>query len=274
MKLRFAVVLIALLLAVLSISLLRWGVIDSKGNSGLALERPSFVALAATDGQEGVNFLQQEAGISAYVKVDQAIDLEQVRGAFKTVETVSDEYIIGEVALPDLPEEAHPHVYVNKDGWIVAYYSKDEPASKIMQWIGYGGGPITRTTLDDAIRKIYDSLQLPYPENVRYYSFEYPNANRVILTAEIIEKGEKEDFFYLKIPKGCQLFEASWSHYAPYGDEWSHLSIDDTTINEPGWGVGIWYGDLTTRLKVDFRHKIKIKGQAGEGVAIVLIYRV
>ena len=273
-------VLAALLLAVLSTGLLRWGAIDNRLDSGLALEQPSLVAsaAAATGGQEqeqgGVNFLEQEAGISAYVKLDQPIDLEQVREAFKTIETVSDEYIIGEVALPDLPEKAHPHVYVNKDGWIVAYYSKDEPASKITQWIGYDGGTITTTTLEDAIRKIWDAFKAPFPFPqlvIKYYDFEYPNANRIMLITETTDKWwGGVDKFYLKIPAGCHLFEASWTLHHRGG--WhGELWLDDTLIKRID-ERGIKYGNLG--LKEEFRHTIKVYNHKGfTGAAIVLIYR-
>jgi len=247
-------------------------------DGGLRLESPALVAQAAeAQAQEkGVNFLQQEAGIAAYVNVGQAIDLDQVKSAFKTVETVSDQYIIGEVALPELPEEAHPHVYVNKDGWIVAYYTKDEPASKIMQWIGYRGGIINTTTLEDAIRKIHDSIQLPYPAEVKYYSFKHPGANRIMLITETLTY-EGTDSFYLTIPAGAQLYEASWTLYQT-GDERGSIGLDDVWLGEIR-GSGILYGDLTIRMKKDFRHTVKVKqscyyGCSLTGVAIVLIYQV
>ena len=193
------------------------------------------------------------------------------------IETVSDDYIIGEVALPELPEKAHPHVYVNKDGWIVAYYSKDEPASKIMQWIGYSGGKITTTTLEDAIRKLYDALRLPYPEEISYYDFEYPRANRIMLITETIDvKGT--DPFYLRIPSGTRLYEASWTLYQT-GDDKGSIGLDDAWLGSINWGPGILYGDLTNLLKRDFRHTVKVYHDCHgscqfTGVAIVLIYQV
>jgi hypothetical protein len=225
--------------------------------------------------EKGVNFLQQEAGISAYVKVEQAIDLAQVKGAFKSVETVSDEYIIGEVALADLLESAHPHVYVNKDGWIVAYYSKDEPVSKIVRWVG---GGIIWTTLEDAIRMIiYDVLKLPYKEgSAKYYDFKYPSANRIMMVIEVIDERQNQDVFHFTIPKRLRLFEAAWSYYfSRWGD--SELWLDNMQVkfmehhhNDPG----VEYDDLTAKLRVDFRHTVTMKGKSGEGAAIVLIYQV
>jgi hypothetical protein len=243
---------------------------DRADHGGLQLEPPSFVALVAeAQAQEkGVNFLQQEAGIAAYVKVGQAIDLAQVRGAFKTTETVSDQYIIGEVALPGLPEEAHPHVYVNKEGWIVAYYSKDEPASKIMYW----GKVTVGTTLQEAIRQVLSPVKT---EEIKYYNFKYPNANRIMMITETIEKGNQGDSINITIPQGLRLFEASWSLYSP-SDYSSWLQIDSTQIGSLG-GKGVLYGDLTSSLRVDFRHTIQIRAQYEnyeKSFVVILIYQV
>jgi hypothetical protein len=238
---------------------------DRTGDSGLQLERPSFLALASTaQAQEkGVNFLQQEAGISAYVKVGQTIDLAQVKGVFKTVETIGDQYIIGEVALPDLPEEAHPHVYVNKDGWIVAYYSKHEPASKITHWERATAG----TTLEQAIRRVFSPVRV---EEIKYYNFKYPQAQHIMLITEVLE-ADGRDTFYLKIPQGLQIFEASWLHYSSRQGYASQLWIDDVQINSFS-DKGARYGDLTGRLRIDFRHTIVVTAYKGDGVTIVLIY--
>lgn len=243
---------------------------DRSDHGGLALEKPSLLALAAEAEaqEEGVNFLQQEAGISAYVKLEPGVDLDQVRGAFKTVETVSDEYIIGEVALSDLPEDVHPHVYVDKEGWIVAYYSKDEPSSKFMQWIGYKGGAITTTTLEGAIRQIYDALGFPLRE-VKYFSFKHSTANTIMLITEIPEK-DGEDTFYLTIPSGCRLFEVSWTHYGQH----SRLDIDNTRLSTIGGDLSFTYG--FTQLVIDVKHTVKVTRWRSyfTGTAIILIYRV
>jgi hypothetical protein len=235
---------------------------ESADRGGLLLESPALVAQAATaQAQEkGVNFLQQEAGISAYVNVGQEINLSQVRGAFKSVETVRDEYIIGEVALPDLPEFAHPHVYINKDGWIVAYYTKDEPASKMIYW----GRPLGTTTISQAIRKLFSSVK---DEDVKYYHFRHPQANKLMLIAE-----GGNDWFTLTIPKGLQIYEASWSLRAAIDIYTAQLLIDNEVIGKTG---GILYGDLTSRLRTDFRHTITVSwgGRVDDYLVLVLIYK-
>jgi len=102
-------------------------------HDSLLLQAPSFAISAYGQEDDGVDFLASEAGIAAYVDFGQEINIDEIRSAFKSEESVSDSYIIGEVALEGFPEEVHPHLYVNSDGWIVAYYSKHEPSSKIVQ---------------------------------------------------------------------------------------------------------------------------------------------
>ncbi|HIE19039.1 TPA: hypothetical protein EYP75_04870 [Candidatus Bathyarchaeota archaeon] len=151
-----SLVLGLLLIAALTISLLKWDMTDSNNGSGVQMEKPSFVALAATDGQEqkGVNFLQQEAGIAAYVKVDQAIDTQRLRAAFKVVEQLSDTYLTGQIAIPGLEENWHPRVFVTQDGWIVAYHLRHEPTSMMLAlWIRGAATTLTGTTLELAIRE-------------------------------------------------------------------------------------------------------------------------
>ena len=51
------------------------------------------------------------------------------------------------------------------------------------------GGTITTTTLADTIKTVCDAITLNYgtvKSNVRYYDFEYPNANRMMLITEWI----------------------------------------------------------------------------------------
>ncbi len=262
-----------------------------KDDGTIRLEVPFALAWAAevqpqpAGGQQnkGVNFLEQEAGIAAYVNLGQALDLDQARKAFKTVETDNDQYIIGEVALPKLPEAAHPHVYVNVDGWIVAYYSREEPASKLMPWVDldgkvYKGGPLTTTTLENAIRLVVDALGFVYPKEVKYYSFEHPEATRITLAVEMIDLG-REDSFYLTIPAELRVYEASWA-LVEWGNDSGDVLLEDRKL---GGGNGFLYGSFTDLLKkgVRYRYRISITRNCAPnpgndcntaGAAIALIY--
>ncbi len=107
------------------------------GGQTLRLEAPPFIRTAyAQENSTAFDlgaYLDQEAGISAYYKSPDAITLSQVRGQFRTIETETADYIIGSVAVPNYPEENFDaHVYVHTTGWILAYYLRVDPVSKIL----------------------------------------------------------------------------------------------------------------------------------------------
>ena len=89
--------------------------------------------------QQSATFPADEAGISAYVNVEQNIDLAKAKSALRGIQAEGSNYVIGIMELPGLPEEEFPHMYISSDGWILAYYSQFAPASRIMHWGKYGG---------------------------------------------------------------------------------------------------------------------------------------
>jgi len=268
-----------------------WTKSKEKGNNIFSLEIPSFiktVKASELNGQkEGTSFLIEEAGISAYVNVRESIDIEKAETAFKSIETVNNTYIIGEINVTGVPEYAYPHAYIHEDGWIVAYYSKNAPASKIMQWNEYEGGTISTTTLEDAIHEICLAIEFPFSTiegDIKYYDFENPNANRMMLIVETVS-GDFSDSFNLEIPVECWLYEASWSHYfsgylSSYYGEYSRIKIDGDIINQITGGESrtyFGYGAFTSdQLEVGVLHTISVEHEDGSnvsGVAVVLIYR-
>lgn len=257
----------------------------------ISLVAPPFVSVAGASEvqssggatpQTGTTFLEEEAGISAYVNVGKEIDLEKAKSTFKSIETSNKTYIIGQIAFDGYdPEYVAPHAYVHKDGWIVAYYIENEPSSKIMQWNGYDGGKITTTTLADAMHQICTATQIGYTkieDNIKYYDFEYPNANRMMLITDITSENDF-DSFNLTIPLECPLYEGSWSHYlsgtsSTYCGE-SILKIDENIVNRlAGTGTYFGYGECALLLReAEVSHEIRITRSRGTaGVATVLIY--
>ncbi|PXF60721.1 MAG: hypothetical protein C4B59_07780 [Candidatus Methanogaster sp.] len=217
--------------------------ISQGGERGvISLTPPSFVGIAsATEAmvdesaasQAGASFLEEEAGVSAYVNTSQSIDLDKAKSCYRNIEYECADYILGSVELPGLPEDEDVHVYVSVDGWIVAYYLRDEPASKIMQWDGYGGGEITTTKLEDAISKMCTCLEIPYTpikSNIKYYDFKYPNANRLMIIVDRIDS-PGTDTFEFKIPNAYTVCKASWSHFV-YNSYGSNTKIKKSTDEE------------------------------------------
>jgi len=79
-------------------------------------------------------FLDNEAGISVYVNINRSIDLAVARTAYRgDPEKENSDYIVGSVNV-SLSENDDVHCFVHNTGWIVTYYGKGEPVSKIVDW--------------------------------------------------------------------------------------------------------------------------------------------
>jgi len=268
------------------------GISESEGGKGvISLVAPPFIGVASASEamgggggaapRAGTTFFEEEAGISAYTNVGETIDLEKAKTAFRTIEYETDEYIIGSVPLPDYPETEDVHAYVHKDGWIVAYYLKEEPASKILDWEDYGTDEkITGTKLEDGINAICAAAQVP-SKDIKYYDFRYPNANRLMIVADA-QWSEGTDTFNIKIPSDFKVYERSYSHYA-YDTVGSNMKIDGDVIStiEMCYDYSVTnYGELTwDQLSPDVFHTVSLWHDEGGSYvgeafcAIVLIYR-
>jgi len=266
----------ALLISVLVLLLISSGLTLAESNSEDLETMP--------ESTSGSSFLEEEAGITAYTKVD-SVDLSQVKNAFKNIETETDEYVVGSVAIADYREESDVHVYVDTSGWIAAYYLKKEPASKIIDWRHYDTSTGASTTkLERAMVVVTDALgtatPLPY---TKYCDFRYPDAKRIMIaTDEVIERNATESF-RIKIPSTFTVYSRSWSHYGigTYDVEWVRLKIDGTLIHEGDpdqypnmWKI--WQGSLSpSQLSLGTYHKISTGSEDNDYssyVGIALVY--
>lgn len=283
---------------------------DGGGRGIISLMAPPFIGVAGAVEAVGCGaggggaFPEDEAGISAYVNVNQSITLEQL----EQLATIFDEleaaqnYVIGTVEIQNFGGNVHPHIYADMDGWIVAYFNKSENASRIMQWSGTDKNnpaitDIDTTTLEDAINKSCSALGIDYEgvkPNIKYYDFEFPDANSMMLFVKT-QATSGSGSIRVAIPDTDTLYEASYSQYAcnygiypggtaRYGYT-SHLILDDITINdfrrnrENGMDVSYKQYDTESTLTIGIPHTIKITyssdmGDGGSaGVATVMIYK-
>ena len=153
-------------------------------------------------------FPVDEAGLAAYVKVDNidSIGVDTVGNAFYSIEASSESYIIGTVKVENEVEPSYPHLYLGLDGWVVAYYLRTEEASRVMQWKNYVAGSITTNTLKDAIDSFSSQAGITYSTGLKYYDFEFPEANRLTIIAE--RSISRLNDFYVTVPG--TLYEASY----------------------------------------------------------------
>lgn len=213
---------------------------DNTGNGVISLEAPLFTSVAeASPAQDTKTFLEGEAGVSAYTNVGQ-VDLTIVKEIYRAIEREEDGYIVGVVDIPDYDDTQAPHVYASEDGWVVAYLLKDDPASKIMDWVGYENTGSVGTKLEIALRLTCDSIG-KILSDVKYYDFRYPEANGLMVIAD--KNGE----FKIKIPDDITVYERSIWSYRGAGN-WlntSYIYIDGKELEESQFR-----GDETWRFSV------------------------
>jgi len=214
------------------------------------LIKPSFVENRIQG--DSLAFPSKTAGIAAYSKIDQSIDVTRLKPIFNQVVDVGDNFIIGIVPINDIAITIDVYLYADSDGWFVAYLPRSEPAVKIMQWLIVSDieNPvitnISRTTLIDALNMAKDLLGLNFPY-INYYHFKYPEATKMLLFVKTV-KNNVTEIVQFKIPQNYVLFEASFYHYGVgiySSSDDSKVKIDGYLINdlpETANSSGINYG--------------------------------
>lgn len=258
-------------------------------------------------------FPVNDAGIAAYVKLDADSEkmievMAEALNYFQTIEESTETYVIGTTEIENKIGQASwsnfPHLYIGLDGWMVAYYLKDEESSQIIQWKDYTPGSITTTTLKDAIDLMCQDIGVTYSGEVKYYDFEFPEADKMTIIAETIEPPDNSDSFSLVIPG--TLYEASYSlftggkyrYYSFQSPVYScssflRLFVDENKVFEKShqyeecWESYYGYYDVNANLKVNVPHFVKLErekpagceygqqwtGEYVAGGATVLIYK-
>jgi hypothetical protein len=121
---RWIIIIVAMASFLAVIGLVGWqNSISHRDAKTSATEESSVSLLRPAFAQTG-SFLDQEAGIAAYVQVSAPVNLESVKGTFKIIEQETSDFVVGTVEITNAP--LAPHVFVNSEGWIVAYFLKDE----------------------------------------------------------------------------------------------------------------------------------------------------
>lgn len=233
------------------------------------------IFLFAGSASAAVDFPADEAGISAYVKAKDNIDLNSTKTAFASIERETADYIIGTVALTWHTEEQYPHMYVSKDGWIVAYYPKDMSSGWLMPWADYAGGFISSTTLSKAIGIVATAVG-GTPTGIKYYDFRYPDASKMMF---IMESTDATEFFKLNIPTAFSVYAIDWSHYSNTGGcsysspGVSYVYLNGAVFDTNACGLYYHYGSLSGQINNGVEHEIKIFSRYGTArVGLVLEY--
>lgn len=256
----------AVLIALLAAPLLQPAA--TQGDSGYALVRPLFLSTASAADADIAAFIDSEAGIAAYFQAPSALSLATARPLFRTIEAETESYILGSIPVPGYTSESEDvHVYLHKDGWVLAYYLAATPAANIIDWPRFNGNTIV-TKFDTVFQVLAAQLTFTQPP-AAYYDFRNPNANYLLLVAE---SGDP-DTFTVFLNETLLYYERSWSIS---GDS-AEMFLDNAKVagadfsDPPNWQdqEGLF---TPLQLTVNASHTIRLDGRSTLG-GLALVYR-
>ena len=239
----------------------------------------------------GTAFPREDAGMSAYVRVEQPISLEKLIAVFKDrkVEDISGSHIIGIVPIANFGTTVNVHLYADADGWLVAYMGRGMPGAYVAQWepadVNAPRFSELSTTLEDALVKAREAAELVVEQwVVKYYNFEYPSADRMAIFTKT-QATTGSTFMQVALPVGYTYYESSYYHYT-YDYSESLMKVDGQILSglssslsgggEERWKIRV--GSYNQSLTPESLHTIEISysswatDHGSAGVAVVLIY--
>ncbi|HRN68528.1 MAG TPA: hypothetical protein PK205_13065 [Promineifilum sp.] len=226
--------------------------------AAVALEEPAFLYDDDLQADAVGQKIQDEAGIAAYYKAPNALNLEFVRPLFNSIELESADYILGSISVPSYAEHFDTHVYIRRDGWIMAYYLSSAPASKMIET---KAGSLNNSKLTIVMNNIAVTGGAPFGA-VTYYNFNHPNATHMLLVGE----SDYEEF-QITIPSVYSYYEISWA------SKTHEIRIDGQDLTNIPHGYGLI--PITSFLP-DITHTIHTGYDWNNGIeygALVIVYR-
>ncbi len=128
------------------------------------------------------------------------------------------------------------------------FIGNDEPPANLISWndIDLENGVIEYTTLEKAIKMACDSVGIDYDSiksNIKYYDFEYPNANGISILIRVRNTGGGTNYTHFALPDTATLYEASYYHWIHNrNNEWQ-LDIESKVLLN-GKQISYFHEDL------------------------------
>jgi hypothetical protein len=176
---------------------------------------PFWITKILAQEDTSTTFPVSEAGIAAYTRSDKEITSENLVGVGDELVRSGESYIIVRVKNLGGMDNTPVNVYIGLDGWIVAYYSRGEPVSEIIMLTATRTLPskaeIIGTTLQKAIEKVCSQMNVSCSQPIKYYDFEFPEANKMTLVGEAVnyDSNSQNKEFFATIPG--TIYEASYT---------------------------------------------------------------
>ena len=219
--------------------------------AAVALEPPALLDDDAFKSDAVGQKIQDEAGIAAYYKAPNTLNLELIRPLFNSIELETADYILGSISVPNYEEHFDAHVYVRRDGWIMAYSLSAAPSSKMIDTTAEN---LDNSKLKTVMNNVAVTGGAPFGA-VTYYNFNYPNATHMLLV------GEVGDSFEITMPSNYSYYELSAASRSIVYIDGNHY-----------WNSSPYYGAIPlTSFLPDVVHTID--PYYFDYVGLVIIYR-
>jgi len=251
----FALIAVLVIAALTSGGLAPQNQLSTQTNQKLFLSPPPFLQSARAQAPEEIaDRLDNEAGISAWIDTGFPINLDNAATAFRVIEDRTSDYIIGSVDLPNYSEHYDAHVYVHVDGWILAYYFRQDPVSKIIR---IKENDIISTNLASIISIVASASGVP-TNIINHYDFRCPNAQNILLVYEDDSDGNS---FTINLPASNAYYERGFA-LVDYGYG-NYFRLDGANLYATYWnwniGDGNGYGTISAaQLPPEVTHTIEV----------------
>jgi hypothetical protein len=211
-------------------------------------------------------YLDDEAGISAWYGPTSAIDLNVVRSQFQVIELETADYIIGSVSVPGYNDYWDPHVYVHTDGWILAYYLNTELTGRIVDVLGQ---TIDSTLLENTVATIAGVAGVPYT-GATLYDFRYPSATHMLFVAE---DGADGTIYTIQMPTSYAYMERGWAKWNSNG--YCTFTIDGVQLEVVVKNSRMCIGPVTyAQLDPGVTHVVDVDYIGGDYGVLTVTYAV
>lgn len=277
------------------------------------------VFLLAGSVEAGDQIDTDEIYMMAYYDVLYEIDISSAIQEFDYVSESTEQYVEGTVTIwhnyhqgrytgnpefevrdgevTNIPFSTDVTVRVKSDGWIVAWLTDDQNMNDMVFWndVEYYNKHPLDTTLGQAIWRITDRVGASYDKNnVGYYSYEYPDADRLLIGGRTLSGGRHSScIYYFLIPSVITIYEADilWASYLENylirGLNYGIIRIDSEEIynkNTTNFGVGLYeyagYSKNIILVPRDIRHTVYMedngwwdRGRSTLKSAVALLYK-
>ncbi len=211
-------------------------------------------------GETTSGFLEEEAGITAYAKLDginesnNADKLNELQAFIESkgeIRKSKETHIIGKIPVQLKIDKSGSeedfylppidiNIYFDIDGWLAVYLLNDEPTSKIINWENYSPGNLSPTILEKKIERLSTEIDKTHSP-VSYYHFKYEDATQMSIVIDSIDNPSRilENNYSITIPE--TIYETSYSIYYSLHLEDGHaclfsLKVDGDIVHRRGAG--------------------------------------